>query len=81
MIAEPSAMKSKQSRPNRNPEPLHLTPTQLMHRWRCSRSGVDVIAAHAGLTRRVAGESKRRNSVYYLLMDIIAYEQSCMQRA
>lgn len=74
-------MRSKQSRPNKKPDPPYLTPTQLMHRWRCSRSGVEVIVAHACLDRHVAGESKRRNSVYYLHLDIIAYEQSRMQRA
>lgn len=57
-----------------------LSPSQLMERWRCSRSGVDQIAIHAGLTRHQDSLAKRRNSVRYLLSDVVAYEQSRMKR-
>ena len=54
----------------------YLTPKQLMLRWRCSRSGVSLIADHAGLARQHDGKGARRNSVSYLLTDVVAYEQS-----
>jgi hypothetical protein len=58
-----------------------ICPSQLMVRWRCSRSGVDQICTHAGLTRQSNRVAKRRNNVSYLLSEVIAYEQSCMKRA
>jgi pyridoxine 5'-phosphate synthase PdxJ len=58
-----------------------ISPSQLMVRWRCSRSGVDQITAHAGLARRHNSKTGRRNNVNFLLSDVVAYEKSCMKRA
>ncbi|NVN98880.1 MAG: hypothetical protein HXX17_06100 [Geobacteraceae bacterium] len=76
-------MKTKRVVKSRSPraDRQFVSPRQLMVRWRCSRSGVDQISAHAGLTRQNEKNALRSNSVSYMLSEVIAYEQTCMKRA
>lgn len=47
----------------------YITPRELAHRWSCSRSTVDRIAAREGLTRLCLGEG--RNGLTRFLFDEI----------
>lgn len=54
-------------------EPLYISPKELMHRWRCSRTQVDRIARREGLTRVLLG-SGRNGMVRYVRDEVEAFE-------
>lgn len=53
----------------------YVSPKELSLRWRCSRSTVDRVARRAGLSRVCLGEG-RNGMVRYVLVEVIAYEES-----
>ena len=52
---------------------LYLSPKELQHRWRCSRSSVDRVARRAGLTRLCLGSGKN-GMVRFIRKEVEAYE-------
>jgi len=58
-------------------ESPYLSPKELSHRWRCSRSSVDRIARRGGLTRLNLGEG-HNGIVRYLRTEVIALEESLL---
>lgn len=58
-------------------ESPYLSPKELSHRWRCSRSSVDRIARRGGLTRLNLGEGQN-GIVRYLRGEVIALEESLL---
>ena len=67
--------KKKRQRRRAGPPPASplLSPNDLMERWRCSRSTVDLIARRAGLTRVCLGD--QRGLVRFKLEEVIAFEE------
>lgn len=59
-------------------ESPYLSPKDLSHRWRCSRSSVDRIARRGGLTRLSLGEGQN-GIVRYLRGEVVALEESLLQ--
>lgn len=51
----------------------YLSPNDLAHRWRCSRSTVDRIVQRAGLTRLFLGEG-RHGIVRYVREEVEGFE-------
>lgn len=62
------------SQKEQSAESPYLSPKELSHRWRCSRSSVDRIARRAGLTRLHLGKGQK-GIVRYLLSEVIALEE------
>ena len=60
-------------------ESPYLSPKELSHRWRCSRSSVDRLARRAGLTRLNLGEG-HSGAVRYLRSEVVALEESLLRR-
>jgi hypothetical protein len=58
-------------------ESPYLSPKDLSHRWRCSRSSVDRIARRGGLTRLNLGEGQN-GIVRYVRTEVIALEKSLL---
>jgi hypothetical protein len=58
-------------------ESPYVSPKELSHRWRCSRSSVDRIARRGGLTRLNLGEG-RNGIVRYLRGEVVALEESLL---
>lgn len=58
-------------------ESPYVSPKELSHRWRCSRSSVDRIARRGGLTRLNLGEG-HNGIVRYLRGEVIALEESLL---
>lgn len=56
-------------------EPPYFSPTELVLRWKCSRTSVDRITRRAGLTRICLGTGKK-GLVRYLRREVVAYEAS-----
>jgi len=59
-------------------ESPYVSPKELSHRWRCSRSSVDRIARRGGLTRLNLGEG-HSGIVRYLRGEVTALEESLLK--
>lgn len=59
-------------------ESPYVSPKELSHRWRCSRSSVDRIARRAGLTRLHLGKGNS-GMVRYLRKEVVSLEESLLQ--
>lgn len=67
------------NRKEQSTESPYLSPKELSHRWRCSRSSVDRIARRARLTRLNLGQG-HTGIVRYLRGEVIALERSLLQQ-